>query len=422
MNRTARDNRPNLKPVQKIELSEKDSRKKLILAGVLLLVGIICLGYALTGLLTKESDWTEIVVKSASDTNCGDDFSFKYQLGQGETSATAESKTLSVIYTDLCVEAYQLYSCEESIEGVNNINFINANPNKEIQVSDELYRAFELLEKYKNRNIYLGPIYEQYDDLFYCNDDSERINYDPFTNETVAHDYMVMAEYANNSDDIQVKLLGDNKIILNVSDEYLKYAKKQGIVNYIDFFWMKNSFIIDYIADSLIEKGYTNGTISSFDGYVRCLDSRKQEYSMNVFDGVGNQVYNAAEMTYQGPCSVVFLKSYILNQRDDRFYGQMDNGDMRTSYIDINDGVPREALENLIMYSKDMGCAEVLMNMIPVYICDEFDEKKALGLAEKNIFTIYCLDKNIYYNESKLKLDKVYDKDGVKYNPSFVIE
>ncbi|MCD8014832.1 MAG: hypothetical protein LUG99_16995 [Lachnospiraceae bacterium] len=59
--------------------------------------------------------------------------------------------------------------------------------------------------------------------------------------------------------------------MLFVSDDHLAYAEETGFLSYIDFFWMKNAFIIDYLTDTLIEKGYTQGASSSYDGFDRNL-------------------------------------------------------------------------------------------------------------------------------------------------------
>ena len=422
MGRTVRSdssNKPNVKPVDKISLSEKNVVLRLIGVVVLLVIAAFAFAYAINGWLSTESGWTTIEADSASEINCSNDFVFSYHLGSGDTSATVENKALRIIYTDATEKAYQLFHNKEKFDAVNNIYYINQHPNEVIEVDTALYDAFSVIQEYENRSIYMAPIYAQYD-IFYCNDDSELVNYDPYLNEQVAADYQEIALFANNPEAIDIQLLEDNKIMLYVSDEYLAYAEENYITDYIDFFWMKNAFIADYIASVLIENGYTAGSISSFDGFVRNLDTTDVTYSFNIFDKQEDNVYVAAAMQYTGAHSIVFLRNYMMNSYDEQYYYQLSNGDVRTSYVDIADGYCKSAVNNLVSYSADLGCAEVLMQMMPIYIADTFDAQALLSLMENGIHSIYCENGVIYYNEKSLVLTELYQKEDVQYQTSFV--
>ena len=423
MGRTVRSdssNKPNVKPVDKISLSEKNVVLRLIGVVVLLVIAAFAFAYAINGWLSTESGWTTIEADSASEINCSNDFVFSYHLGRGDTSATVENKALRIIYTDATEKAYQLFHNKEKFDAVNNIYYINQHPNEVREVDTALYDAFSVIQEYENRSIYMAPIYAQYDDIFYCNDDSELVNYDPYLNEQVAADYQEIALFANNPEAIDIQLLEDNKIMLYVSDEYLAYAEENYITDYIDFFWMKNAFIADYIASVLIENGYTAGSISSFDGFVRNLDTTDVTYSFNIFDKQEDNVYVAAAMQYTGAHSIVFLRNYMMNSYDEQYYYQLSNGDVRTSYVDIADGYCKSAVNNLVSYSADLGCAEVLMQMMPIYIADTFDAQALLSLMENGIHSIYCENGVIYYNEKSLVLTELYQKEDVQYQTSFV--
>lgn len=58
---------------------------------------------------------------------------------------------------------------------------------------------------------------------------------------------------------------------LEVSEEYQNWMAENGYETYLDFYWMKNAFIVDYLADLMIENGYIRGAISSYDGFNRNL-------------------------------------------------------------------------------------------------------------------------------------------------------
>lgn len=406
--------------VQKIELENKIPKWKMILFIALLALGFSAFGHALSLLLSTESGWREIEVNSTSEINCGEEFVLMYNLGASGTSATVENKAITNLYSESSMKAYQLFTNDVEYVGINNISYINSHPNEEIEVDEVLYQAFSLIQEYENRNIYLAPIYVQYDDMFYCNDDSEIVYYDPFSNEEVAEGYREIAAFARNPEAVDIQLLGDNKIKLYVSDEYLKYAEENYITCFVDFFWMKNAFIIDYLADVLISNGYTSGSISSYDGFVRNLDESGTEFAFNIYDKVDDTIYYAGVMQYSGSQSIVYLRNYMMNNQDIQHYYQLRNGEVRTSYLDMQDGICKSSLNNLIFHSKESGCAEVLLHMIPIYIADTFQEEALSDLVDKEIYSIYCKDQMIYYNDSSITFTELYDKDQIKYETSLM--
>lgn len=409
MKRTVKDNRdlPHPKPVERVVLSEQKTRLRFALLILLILVAVGAFVYGIMQWLGKEDGWTTIEVNSAAEVNCGSEFIFQYYLGASGLSAAAENKLVSESYTDACVNAYQLFNSKE-IGAIHNVGYINSHPNEEIEVDDALYRAFEICATYRNRNLYLGPAYELYDSLFYCEDDWETVSFDPMQNEELKQFFTEVASYAVSPDKVDVQLLGNNRIMLYVSEDYLKYAEEEYISCFVDFYWMKNAFIADYIADRMIANGYTKGSISSYDGFVRNFDSSDEiSYSFNLYDRLENCVYQAGCMEYTGQMSIVYLRNYPMNSLDFQHYYELGDGSIRTPYLDTEDGLCKSALNNLVCYSKTAGCAEILMEMIPVYIADEFEEKLLPDTEEDNVYSIYFEGNELRFNEEALKLSGV---------------
>lgn len=407
------------KPVEKIELSEKNTGRRLFAAAVFLLFGISVLIYALLKLLNGDPGWTQIEVNSSAGVTYGQEFVFLYDVGAAGVAAPAEKRALTTVYTEAMETAYQLFSNAAgdavSVDGqVHGVRYINNHPNEIIPVDDVLYQAFGLFEKYGRRELYLGPLYEVYNNLFYCADDSGLVDFDPRLSPLVASQFAEILEYANNPSAVNLELLEDNRVRLNVSEDYLNYAMQEEFTDFIDFYWMRNAFIIDYLADMLIQKGYTNGSISSEDGFVRNLDTRETSLSFHILDKNEDHIYQAATMQYTGPVSLVYLRNYRLSASDSQRYYELDNGEIRTQYIDIRDGLDKSALPGLVSYSwnTDIGCAEILMEMIPCYIGNEFYPEMLDVLSEEGIYSVYCQDHIICYNDTMLKLVNVYAEQG----------
>ncbi len=417
MNRTARDGSDrHPKPVTRIELFEKYPKARLVLTIVLILTAVCALGYSLAAYLTVDAGWTTIEADSRV-AGCADELIFQYDLGAGEASATAESKAVTALYTELTRKAFQLFHTNQSFDGVQNVRDINRHPNEEIVVDKVLYEAFSTVKQYGNRAVYLAPVYAQYENLFGCNDDVETVSFDPYQNEEIAAYFSEIVSFARDPGAIDVKLLEDNKVMLYVSDAYLEYAADTGFSDFIDFSWMKNAFVVDYIADEMRANGFVRGSVSSYDGFVRNLDDVSgSEYAFNLFNRNGLVVHQAGIMRYDHAISLVYLRSYPANSSLDwQHYYEFRDGTIRTIYVDLTDGFSRSALDNLVAYSRDRGCADILMQVMPVYINDQFDAEKLSVLTQEEIYAIYCDGDTILYNDPSLAITDLYESDGMKY-------
>lgn len=206
-----------------------------------------------------------------------------------------------------------------------------------------------------------------------------------------------------------MELLGEGRVRLFVSREYLEFARREGVECFIDFEWMRNAFIIDYLARELAAQGYTNGVLVSYDGFVRCLDRSGEGYSLSVYDRSGEDVRAVALMAYQGPMSIVALRDYPVNAMDEMRFYRLRNGETRTPYVDIADGVARNAVSALTGYSADKGCGEILLEMMPVYIADTLREDALEALASEGIDFLYCEDEVIHASESGAVFSHIYE-------------
>lgn len=414
MNNKARDNRDRYtslaKPVEKIELSEKHPKVKIFIVVLLAVVGAGFLSYAFVNFLNQDEGWSEIQASTSSELNCSEDFVFQYNLSDGGIY-----KNLQETYTDACVKAYKLFNIDEENDDYKNVCYINNHPNQEIVVDDVLYSAFEKLASYGDRSLYLGPVYDYYDNVFYSGSDTEAQDYNPYMNEDLAEEYGEIAQFAADESQINLELMGDNRVKLVVSQDYLEYAKTNSITDFIDFYWMKNAFIIDYIADTFISQGYTSGIISSTDGYTRALGSTDDGYACNLYNLQGDTVYVAGDYSYNEARSMVTYRAYAISEADKyRVYEQAD-GEIRTKYLSTGDGLDKEALSEYVAYSDDLECSDVLLSTKDYYIADDFDADSVTALVKNDINSIFIQDSVVYYTEKELEIKDLYESDNVKF-------
>ena len=420
MGRTARDNRdrPHPRPVQKIVLSEGNTKQRLIAVGLLLILGGLALGYAFSQLMTPDSGWQAIEASTSAGPNCGDEFVFRYELGAGGASPAAENRAVSALYTDECRKLFQLFHTVESFEGITNLRDLSLHPNETLTVDAELYQALETVARSGDRTIYLGPVYARYGDLFYCADDSQLVDFDPYLSDEVRKEYGSIAAFARDPEAVDVRLLGEGKVCLYVSEEYLAYAQREGIERFLDFGWMKNAFIADALAQALQEAGFTNGTITSYDGFIRNLDERGTNYSLGVYDYVGDTAWPAAVMQYDGPMSMVELRNYAANGLDSQRIYRLKNGERRSSYLSPEDGRCKSAANDLLCYSKTAGCGEIALRIAPIYVAEMLDVSALAALADVGIQSVYCENREIRGTDRSLTLADLYEAEGVRYTVS----
>lgn len=411
MGRTGRDKRPNLPRIERIELSEEHLGLRLLAAGVLLAIGVALLTYAVTRLLSPEAEWTNIQANTSDGTNCAEEFTFLYHPRD-----TADRKAVTLLYTELCRTAYEQFHELEGFEGVNNIYEINRSPNEPLVVDKVLYDALAAVAESGSRLLYLGPVYARYGNLFFCESDEQLVDFDPAISEDAAREYREVAAFASDPEMIRVELLGENQVKLVISEEYLAYADREGIENFIDFAWMRNAFITDYLAEELTERGYTQGVLTSYDGFVRNLDSSGNGYSVQLYDRMGQTVYPAATMEYTGPMSMIMLRDYPLSDLDRMHYYELRSGEIRTPYLDPADGRNRNAAHDLICYAEGKSCDELLLKVAPVYIADALQVDALERLAAEGIQSIRFENGVIWSTEDGVTLTGLYDKDGVRYS------
>lgn len=405
--------------MERIELDERNLGRRLALVVVLLAAAAIAFSYGVANFFSAQAGWQTIEASSGQGPTCGDELTLLYELGAEDPSAAAaEGRALTALYSDACRKLFQLFHTVEQFEGVANLRYVSLHPNETLTVDEMLYGALETVQRHGDRTIYLGPVYARYGDLFFCRDDGQLTDFDPRLSQDVAREYETLAAYARDPGAIDLRLMGENQVCLFVSEDYLAFARREGVEQFLDFGWMKNAFVVDAVAELLLEQGFTHGVVSSYDGFQRNLDDREERYSLNVLDYVDGAVCRAAVLEYQGSRSIVCLRDYAVDELDGQRIYRLKNGEVRTTYLSPEDGRCRSAAHDLIGYSTEMGCGELALRLAPVYVAETLDAKALDALAREGLQSIYCRDRVIFATEPGADLTALYEGDGMRYTVS----
>ena len=406
--KNSRDRRPYIKPVTKLELSEKDVRKRTILAIVFLAIAVIAIGYGLFSALNTQPGWVE-VTGSSREPNVSSDVKLMYDFSKSGGSATAENKKLSLIYTQACRDAHVVFSPDEPTGG---IAALTAAPGEAVRVDPALWEAFKLLEEHGDRTVYLAPVYTEHDRIFRSEGDGEAMVYDPAHSEEAAQLIREMAAYCADPEHIRVEVLEDNCLRLILSDGYRAYVGEYGIETLLDFGWMRGAFVVDLIGDRLVENGFTRGYIISFDGFARYLGAGEEPFSVNVYDKRGNDLYRPAQVAFDGPMAWVRLRTYPAEVRDLEHSYVYADGTAVSAHIDPADGMNRTAAEDLLVLGH-RSCAELALEAAPRFIGEELDPEELCASLEKGIAFVWCEDSRVLITDPELALtvtDESYTK------------
>ena len=406
---------PHLPPVEKVELTSAHSGRRMTLALVLLGLGAAALVYALMLLYGAKGGWQAIDAEKTGALSCAGDFSLTYELGAGEEKVSAESRALKALYTDAAERAYALFSVDAPEPASGSLAWLNAHPNEDVTLDPGLYKALEEVAASGDRTLYMGPAWGYYENVFACEDDAMTADFDPAQNEDMRVWYAACAAFANDPASVDVELLGDDMARLKVSEAYLAFAEENELDVFLDFGWMKNAFIADYLADTLLDHGYTRGALSSFDGFHRCLDDRDVVYGLAILDRTDADPIQAAAMTYAGQRRMVSLRDYPVNEQDaGRFYAFQD-GQILTPYMDPADGLAKCAVHDLTGYSDTLSCGELALKLATIFVADSLDEAALEELAGEGVYAAWCEDGKVLYTDPDIELADLYETDEMKY-------
>lgn len=404
--------------VERIDLREDHSKKRTAAAILLAAVGIAALAWAVNGLLSRESGWTAIEADT-SEKSCAGEFVFYYHLGADGSSPSAQYKALTAVYSQAASDAEQLFSASAEDGDKYGLHLLNRHVNEPVTLEKEVWEALSLLNESESREMFLAPVYEQYTTLFFCSTDEEASDLDPYRNEEQRALLLEMAAFANDSRHIRIILEDGNRATLCVSDEYLRYAKENGIETFVDLYWMKNAFAADYMAEKIAAQGFTDGYLTCGDGFTRSLGG-DVSVSALLYDRVDKRIYEAASVDFGKVKSVVMFHDFPLSKTNARFYYQFADGEMVTPYVAPSDGLCQNAVSCLAVYSDTRSCAQAVLAGRKAYIATEFEPTQLKTALEDAYGFIFCQEYAIVRSSDRVTASDLYHDNEVTYSAEFL--
>ena len=380
---------PNRK---EIEVTGENIKLRVAALIIFLVIGIGGIVIGITGALSKETGWTRVTVNSGYPAVASADFDFEYYLGK---KATAEYKQVSTLYSEASYRAYQVYHPTQAYPDLVNLCSVNNAPNQELTVAPELYRAFELLQSKNSRALFLAPVYAQYDAVFRSQSDEEAAIYDPLYSEEAAVYVEELMRFVSDPDAISLDLLGNNRVRLNVREDYLRYAEENEIGSFLDFYFLKNAFVLDDIAAKMREAGLVHGYIASREGCVLYLDPADTDFTLVLISREPDAISYPAQLRISGALNGACMHAYGSGSAD--YFYEYADGTERTPYLDPVTGACRAAIQDLTLFSRSASVAELTIDAFTAISAEQWDSAPIVALQQADVSAIWCEDKTVYH-------------------------
>ena len=395
--------------------------KKSVISGKALIaiiaVSVILLAAVITTviLVTRGNDgsagWQEVTAQDV-DKDFSERFILNYDVDEKNG---ADYDTISKLYGSKLSRLYSIFYDTSDETDIKGLSYLNARIGLETEVEPELYHAFELCLNHGDRLFTLGPVFEYYNKIFESARDSAAALYDPHKNSNSENICMQLMSYASDDNFISVTLYGENRVLINVSSEYSELMSDLRLKSYVGFGWLTDAFIVDEIADAFTSEGYTHGSISSYDGFIRNMTTDNSDYSFGLYDLYRDNVYLAASISYKGALSTVNYKKFSMNDIDGKYLYSYGGGDVAHRYVDAETGQYLAACDSMLFHAKEMGCADLALSTYSQYVREVEDKEAISELLELGIGAVYCDGTNIIHTSDDISIHDLYSSDSVNY-------
>ena len=141
---------------------------------------------------------------------------------------------------------------------------------------------------------------------------------------------------------------------LEVSPEYAELAGELGLDCYLGFGWLQSAFILDYMAEELSSRGYTQGIISSRDGYTRSLGGDVGPVQRSLYQCDGQRAVETGRQEMDTPVNAAAINGFPLDG---------DEGQAYVNQLALLGGRAAELTETVLEYSGTQSCVDLALKV-----------------------------------------------------------
>ena len=142
--------------------------------------------------------------------------------------------------------------------------------------------------------------------------------------------------------------------------------------------------------------------------------------SMNFYDEADGRGIPAAQMDFRTARNAVYFRNYENSDMDTMHFYTYSNGEVRNPFVDPKDGLCKASKSDLLMYSDELGCAEIALAAYGLYSSDSFDTEAVRSTAKRGVNALDCEGTEVCFTEAEATLSHLYQNNGLSYSAKHV--
>ena len=260
-------------------LTDKESKRKLIIRGVLLgvavIVAVVAFSIAMKAYLHKDPGYYKIDADRVADALA---YSHGIELtcyfdGSSDEIRTSINEVRSA-YSAALARLYKLLDPVNTYEGFKNLAYLDQHPGEDVEIDAELFEILNsayALTVNGRFNMFAGALYSEWQGISVL---QEQADFDPLLNPDENERIAAIAACVGDLSNFTYKVVDPYEHIVrfDVSEAYKQFARDYELTApVIDLAYLKEAYEIEYTASAVERTGHTNGYFVTDEGLSKAM-------------------------------------------------------------------------------------------------------------------------------------------------------
>ena len=396
---------------QDIQVSTKHVKLRIVIFVLAVLVAVGAFTYGISALGRREPGYYRVEATADEELiKLDGNVNFQYRFKGSKSEINAELRQLQALYGASLRRCSRLLDTESTYTGVINIAEINANPGREMRVSEELFDvlryALALTEEGQGYSLLAGPLYAEWNSLLILADPEP---FDPSADAEEAERISKLASLVSDRENIRLEIVDEAActVRLVVSDALRRQLQEYELeCPFLDLNLLHDACLLRMIAADLEAQGYADGYLTAKSGITLSLSSHSGgEYGLIGFDGEHREV--AATFPLERGTAFSLMRAFAMEDEDYYYY----TVETEEGMLFRHPGVPASGEYPGILLSSAIYCTEpdpvrAVYENIRLFACEDRAavEACASSLPDAAAWTLQGEGQRVFSNTEAAQL------------------
>ncbi len=281
----------------KIEVSEKHVKLRLAITIAAFLIAVVAFTIGVLSIGKKTPGYQNIqAAADAEAITAGKAVGYKYYFEGKSNDIKRSVKALEEVYTPILNNSYKKLDAKNTYATQVSIGSINQNLGKTVSISPELYAvlkdAYARTLEGNGYNMFAGDLYSEWRAIQIL---EEPKDFDPYFNKDQANRISDIAKMVSDLGNFSLEFLDDSScsVRFSVSEAYKAFCAEYEIEsNALDLNVLKDAYMLQMMASTLVAEGYSLGYLYTPEGLVLNTSPRGSlGYEMYTLEKTNEVVY-----------------------------------------------------------------------------------------------------------------------------------